>query len=105
MTSDPIVDLGPCDSSGARNVVIKVPDKGPPPTPPGGVITAEAVLEANGIQDLAENVHDIVLAAVGNNLKFNLRIELGGETAPSSEVVNAINALLAEVSEDLRFYH
>ena len=96
----------PCDSAGARHVVIKTPEKGPlppPPSPLGGVIAAEAILEANGIQDLAEHVHEIVLAAVGNNLKFNIRIELGGETAPPSDVVSNINALLTEISADLWF--
>ena len=98
----------PCDYSGARNVVIKTPGKEslppPPPPPPRGALTAEATLEANGIQDLADQVHEIVRAAVGNNLRFNVRIELGGETTPPADVVNEINALLAEVSDDLRFH-
>ena len=43
---------------------------------------AEDVLEANGIQDLAEQIPAIFKAAVGNTLKFNIRIEFGGETTP-----------------------
>ena len=93
----------PCDLSGARNVVIKIPSKGPLPPPPGGVLTAEATLEANEIQDLADQVHAIILVAVGNNIKFNVRIELGGEKAPPADVVSSINALLAEVSNGLQF--
>ena len=96
----------PCDFFGARNVVIKIPGKGPlpPPPPPRGALIAEATLEANGIQDLADQIHVIIHAAVGNNLRFNVRIELGGETTPPADVVTKINALLAEVSDDLRFH-
>ena len=63
---------------------------------------AEDVLEANGIQDLAEQIPDLTKAAVGNALKFNIRIEFGGETTPDPESVEKINELLAEVSDKLR---
>ena len=66
------------------------------------MLTAEAVLEANGIQDLADQIPALAKAAVGNDLKFNLRIEFGGEIAPDPEAVEEINALLAEVSEKLK---
>ena len=42
-------------------------------------------------------------AAVGSELKFNVRIELGGDAAPDPAVVEEINALLSEVSDDLKF--
>ena len=74
------------------------PDKGKRP----GLLTAEAVLEANGIQDLADQVPEIAKAAVGNDLRFNVRVEFGGEEPPSAEAVDRINALLAEVSDVLR---
>ena len=67
-----------------------------------GLLTAEAVLEANGIQDLADHVPEIAKAAVGNDLKFSVRIELGGKGPPPSEAVEKINALLADVSDTLR---
>jgi hypothetical protein len=41
-------------------------------------------------------------AAVGNDLKFNVRVEFGGETAPHPETVEAINTLLSEVSDKLK---
>ena len=95
----------PCDLSGARTVVIKAPGKEfvPHPEPTGGALTAEASLEANGIQDLADQVHSIVRAAAGNNLKFNVRIELGGNTPPPADVVSEINALLSQISDGLQF--
>jgi hypothetical protein len=41
-------------------------------------------------------------AAVGTGLKFNIRIEFGGETRPDPEAVEKINALLGEVDDTLR---
>ena len=98
----------PCDLSSARHVVFRVPSAGPgrvdpPITPkPSGLLVAEAVLEVNGIQDLADQVPDIAKAAVGNNLRFNIRVEFGGETAPDPKTVEKINELLSEVSDKLK---
>ena len=100
----------PCDINGAQHVVLQVPqnqkiredEKEPYQTKPGGMLTAEATLEANGIQDLADQIPDIAKAAVGNNLKFNVRIEFSGETTPDPEQVQKINELLSEVSDDLK---
>ena len=103
----------PCDFAGAQHVILQVPagrggssvGEGKPDTPkPTGLLTAEAVLEANGIQDLADQIPDIVKAAVGNDLKFNVRVEFGGETAPDSGSVEEINQLLSEVSDKLRLH-
>ncbi len=99
----------PCDFAGAKHVILQVPstegggDEGRPSTPkPQGLLVAEAVLEANGIQDLADQVPDIAKAAVGNVLKFKVRVELGGETAPDPRAVEKINELLFEVSDKLK---
>ena len=100
----------PCDFAGARQVVLMVPahdklgDGGRKPhvTKPSGMLTAGAVLEANGIQDLADQIPEITRAAIGNDLKFNVRVEFGGKEPPSAEAVERINALLAEVSNMLR---
>ena len=94
----------PCDLAGAQHVALRLPtgeglDVGGGGTrapKPRGLLTAETVLEANGIQDLADQIPDIVRAAVGNHLKFNVRVEFGGETAPDSEAVERINDLLSE---------
>ena len=99
----------PADLAGAQHVVLQAPttngirERGKPyGQPPKGVLIAEAPLEANGIQDLADQIPDMAQAAVGSALKFNVRIELGGDTAPDPEVVEKINALLSEVSDDLK---
>ena len=102
----------PCDLAGAQHVVLLAPQKGESREEEGGLykvgarprgrLHAEAVLEGNGIQDLADQIPEIAKAAVGNEIRFNVRIEFGGETAPDPEAVERINAMLSEVSEELR---
>ena len=101
----------PCDLAAAQHVIFQVPagearDKDEPLYRPGSgsrsAPSAEAVLEADRIQDLADQMPELLKAAVGNDLKFTVRIEVGGESAPSPEAVAKINDLLAEVSENLR---
>ena len=95
----------PCDLAGAQQVIFQVPStvrEEPSEPKPRGLLMAEDVLEANGIQDLADQIPAIFKAAVGNTLKFNIRIEFGGETTPDPEAVEKINELLAEVSDKLR---
>ena len=96
----------PCDFSGAQNVRIilakEPPPPSPPPPPPSGVLVAEAEFQPNQIQDLAEQVADIKKAAVGLELKFRLRIELGGVQSPSDEPVMQINQMLEEISDKLK---
>ena len=100
----------PCDLSGARYAVFQVPVSqelqefmGMPHTPkPQGLLTAEAVLEADQVQDLSEQIPEIMKAAIGNDLKFNVRVELGGETAPDPQTLETINTLLSEVSDKLK---
>ena len=94
----------PSDKLGAQYVVLQVPQTPQPPIPPkpDGVLTAEATLEANGIQDLADQLPELLKAAIGSDLKFSIRIELGGETSPESESVERINSLLSEVAADFK---
>ena len=107
-----LVDSGtswPCDIGAAQHVIFQVPetgnDKRKPDEPmPHGLLIAEAVLETNGIQDLADQIPDIAKAAVGNNLKFNVRVEFGGETAPGPEAVERLNELLSKVSDKLKLH-
>lgn len=102
--------IWPCDFNGAQHVVLQIPqdqrvhdDKETIYQPtPSGMLTAEAALEANGIQDLADQIPDITKAAIGSNLKFNVRIEFSGETTPDPEQVQKINELLSDVSDDLK---
>ena len=94
----------PCELAGAQHVLFRVPSE--PPVSPGlddlakGALLAGTTLRADGIQDLAEQIPDLVKAAVGHDLKFQVQVQFGGETPPEPGVVDRINALLAEVSED-----
>ncbi|MBI4642080.1 MAG: hypothetical protein HY731_15440, partial [Candidatus Tectomicrobia bacterium] len=106
---EPTLDSGPwpCDYTGAQNVKLHVPTKEPPhvaeaPLPEPGVLVAEADLRLNEIQDLADQVADIIKAAVGLDLKFHLRIELGGSSRLSDDVISRINKVLQEISEQLK---
>ena len=53
--------------------------------PPLGTLTAEATLELDGIQDLADQIAEIRKASVGNTLTIHVRVELGGDTPPTDE--------------------
>ena len=99
----------PCDLASARHVMLRVPtdqeSRGgsrESRQTPRGLLTAEALLEAHGIQDLADQIPEIAKAAVGNALKFHIRVEFGGDKPPSSEAVERITDLLTKVSENLR---
>jgi hypothetical protein len=94
----------PCEFAGAQHVQLEIPPEihDPDPPYPSGVLVAEADLEAHGIQDLADQIPEITKAAIGNDLKFGVRVELGGKGPPSAEAVEKINELLAEVSDTLR---
>ena len=104
----PTEDSAPwtCDWNGARDVVLQIPREIHHPDPPpylSGVLVAEANLEAHGIQDLADQIPAITAAAIGSALKFNIRVEFGGETPPDPEAVERIDELLGEVDGTLKF--
>ena len=93
----------PCDFAGAARVALRPPGK----EKGGGLAEgdgrgAAAALPADRIQDLAEQIPALIEAAVGHDLKFHLRVELGGERTPDPDAVKRIDALLALVSDDLK---
>ena len=69
-----------------------------------GTVTAEPTLEANGVRDLTEQIPGMTMAAVGHQLRFKIQIELSGDNPPEPSVVEAINFLLANVSEALKLH-
>ena len=96
----------PCDFAGAQNILLEIPKNLKERKEDGrektGVLVAEADLEAHGIQDLADQIPAITQAAIGTEIKFNIRLEFGGESRPDPEAVEKINELLAEVDGTLR---
>jgi uncharacterized protein len=113
------VDSGtwPSDFAGARAIKMCVSSEPPephfPPQPPVydlpptlherglEILVAIAVLQPNEIQNLNDQLGDLVKAAVGLNLQFQLRVELGPAAKLSHETVDKVNTLLSEVSEKL----
>ena len=100
----------PSNLAGAQHVVLQAPTPGMARDPKGGrytqrpmgMLVAEASLEAHGIQDLADHIPEIAQAAAGSALSFNIRIELGDDATPDQAVVDKINDLLSQVSDDLK---
>jgi len=68
--------------------------------PQSNTQVAVAYLETHELQDLAEKIADIKNAAAGIDLKFKVQLELGGESAPSNEVISHINEILQEIAEN-----
>jgi hypothetical protein len=98
----------PCDYAGAQAVRLRIPTERPPVPPPltmadkPGVLVAEAELKPAQIQDLADALGDLGKAAAGHDLKYRLRIELGGTTPAPQTVVAEVGRLLLDVSTDLK---
>jgi hypothetical protein len=115
------IDSGPwpCDYAGARAVKITVPQENPTQYSPSPtlsprkareteprMLTAGNFLEIGEIQNLNEQLSELTKAAVGLNLTFYFRVELG---APSTqqipeETIAKVNALLHEVSDKLNLH-
>jgi len=101
----------PCDAAGAAAVTLKPPaasggmedsSRGGYAAKKKGVYTASAALEASALQDLVEGLPDLVKAAAGLPLRFDLSVTLGDGQEVGKEAVEAINKLLEKVSADLR---
>ncbi len=108
----------PCDYAGARLVKICLPREQAvqhaqvaAPHPPlhedrvplaSGMLVAEAPLREDEIQNLSDTIGDLTKTAVGLNLQFRLRVELGPVSQVSEETMARINELLGEVSDKLR---
>lgn len=97
----------PSDYSNSKNVRLRRPIDAPPPPPPPppppkpGVLVARAELRSNQIQDLADQISDITLAAAGQDIRFTLQVELSGPNANS--VAKKLNDLMSAVSDELHF--
>ena len=102
----------PCDFANAQHVIIQAAatqrisddDRSKYGQKRLGTVTAEPTLEANGVRDLTEQIPGMTMAAVGHQLRFKIQIELSGDNPPEPSVVEAINFLLANVSEALKLH-
>ena len=99
----------PCDYAGAGTVVLMQPDTGSVGTGPSGasvsgsagIRTSSAKLEPGVLQDLVETLPDVIKAAAGVPLRFDVRITLGDGSEVAPETVEAVNELLKGVSDEL----
>ena len=97
----------PSDYSNSKNVRLRhpldvPPLRRPPPPPKPGVLVARAELRSSQIQDLADQISDITLAAAGLDLKFNIQVEVSGTTSGSTDAVAKLNELLGAIAEDFK---
>ena len=97
----------PSDYSNSKNVRLRRPqDVPPPPQPPPppppkpGILIARAELRSNQIQDLADQISDITLAAAGLDLRFNIQVEVSGTNSGSVDAVAKLNQLLGAIAEN-----
>jgi hypothetical protein len=98
----------PCEMAAASTVILRQPaptistSRDTAGAKPRGVYTSSAEIQPNELQDLVEILDDIVKAAVGIPLRFQLQISLGGGEDIDTAKVEAINKLLESVSSQLR---
>jgi len=102
----------PCAYADAHHIKVRVPAITPPQpvgfpdpipaTTSKSVRIGQAELKSNEIQDLAEVVHEIVSAAAGYDLKFVVRVELGGDNPAPEDVVERVNAILEGISGEIQ---
>ena len=76
------------------------PKDTPAPEPQPEPRVAQALLEPDGLQDLAERVPELLSAGAGSGLRFRVGVVLGDDA--SEEAREALNDVLKQVSEDLR---
>ena len=98
----------PCDVGDAQHVAIQTPkaDGGADERGSGqqrrlGTVTAEATLEPHSIQELGIRIPKLMEATVDGQLTFHIRVALSGQNAPDPAMVETVNALLSDVSENL----
>lgn len=108
---DPSSSAWPCEMAAASTVTLRQPStaggmeepvKGGYIAKPKGVYTSTAALQPAALQDLVDVLPDVVKAAAGVPLQFQLQVTLGDGEEIASGKVEEINKLLESVSPDLR---
>lgn len=99
----------PCDFGWAGQVRIRIPEKKTTPEPRvpqpaihSGTKMVEAEIKPNQIQDLAEAMSDLISATAGQELKFQLRIELGGKNPPPKAMLEKVNKILEGIDPKMK---
>jgi hypothetical protein len=100
----------PCEMAAASTVTMRQPSaagmeepvKGGYVSKPTGVYTATADLQPAALQDLVDILPDVVKAAAGILLQFQLQVTLGTGEEISAGKLEEINKLLESVNSELR---
>ena len=98
----------PCEMAAASTVTLMQPSAAggmqePGYTPkPKGVYTSTAMLQPAALQDLVDILPDVVKAAAGVSLQFQLQVALGNGEEIGAGKVEEINKLLESVTPELR---
>jgi Protein of unknown function (DUF499) len=94
---------GPKEFADGSFQYTQVSSPSPSPARPG-VLTADAALSSNELQDLIDALPDILKAAANINASatFRLRVELTPASQPSPDEVESLNKLLQETSPKLK---
>ena len=90
----------PCDFSEAKKMKIQLSKEKPLPVIKR-LLTADAELRADQIQDFAEKISDIKRVTAGIDLKFKLHIEIPEGSKPSKELLEKLNKILQEIDSKL----
>jgi hypothetical protein len=96
----------PVDYPAAQTVKLRIPVNAPPlppplPPKPEGVYVAEADMRPNEIQNLADALGDLGNAAAGHDVKYHIKIEIGGN--PPETMISKLNRLLEKLKNGFRF--
>lgn len=68
-----------------------------------GEVPRRRFFKPESIRDFADAMGEITKAAAGHELRFSVRVELGGEKTPPQDVVDSVNEVLSKkVSAKLR---
>ena len=101
----------PCNPADAATVVLAAPTKADrpgltplPPTQRQGTYRTVAIIEPMAVQELAEVLDDIITAAAGMRLTFELAVEVNDEKGVLPRKMEEINALLEKVNPRLRLH-
>jgi hypothetical protein len=94
----------PTEFAAAGAVKLRLLEEGAAPLPPPatGVHVAEAELQPDQIQDLAEKLPELLHATAGLELRLRLRVELGGDSPPSDDNLEEIRGILEEICRGLK---
>jgi hypothetical protein len=56
------------------------------------------------VQDLADAIHKLIGDAAGQQIKFTVRVEVGGTGSVPEDLITKLNNTLSSISDDLKLH-